>query len=132
MKHIQSFERLNESREDAQAIMDFVHNSPEGKDLLVILGENLADPTKSLDPKRTGRIYVLGAGAKTYMGKSHSGKYHFESVFGGKTYGTEFFDSVKDLIRGLCINVVGKRLELLGGFKREDIIKWAGENVPLG
>lgn len=131
MKHLKNFGQLNESREDGVSIMDAVANSPEGKDLCVILKADPANLGHWFEMVRTGRIYVRGAGSKTYMGRYEDGRFYYESVSNGKPFGTEYFPDIKSLLRGLWLNLAGKWSTHLG-LSKKDFMQWVDENIQPG
>jgi len=131
MKYLKGFKQINESRQDGLEIMDAIQNSPEGKDLCKILGIGLNRTlTETFDLKKTGRIYLLGAGSKTYMERSGD-TYYFESVSNGKPFATETFPTINELLRGLWSNILGKQLTYLA-IKKVDLRNWVENNIAPG
>jgi hypothetical protein len=130
MKYLKGFKQINESHQDGLEIMDAIQNSPEGKDLCKILGIDVNLATEIFDLKKTGRIYLLGAGSKTYIEKN-SNYYYFISISQGKYFGEESFPTIKELLRALWSNILGKQLTYLG-IKKEDLRNWVENNIAPG
>jgi hypothetical protein len=132
MKYIKTFIALNESHQDGLDIIDALKNSPEGKDLVKIASSG--DPNFNFDTafefKKTGRIWCIGMGAKTFI-ERRGNEYGFESISQGKYYGAEFYPTIKECLRALWTNLLGKKSIGLG-IKKDEFRKWIDANITPG
>lgn len=129
MKHLKTFYALNESLQEASVILDFLKDSPEGNDLFKI-GRNKTFEG-SFEARRSGRVHVIGFGSKTYIDKSERG-YCFQTLSNGKIFGQECYTTIGECVRQLWSSVIGRTLSLTYGIKKEEIRKWALDNIPVG
>jgi hypothetical protein len=131
MKHLKGFLQLNEAKQDGIEIMDFISTSPEGSDLMEIIGNGrpIADV---FDLKRTGRLWILGSyGSKTYIEKTPEGKYGIYSLSNGVIFSSEVYDTIQQTIRALWTNAMGKKITSLG-IKKKDYRDWAESTIQPG
>lgn len=129
MKHLKTFNALNESLQEASVILDFLRDSPEGNDLFKI-GRNKTFE-ESFEARRSGRVHVIGFGSKTYIDKSDRG-YCFQTLSNGKIFGQECYPTIGECVRQLWSSVIGRTLSVAYGVKKDEIRKWALANIPVG
>jgi len=133
MKFIKSFQSLNESKEEAIKIIEAIRNTPEGKDLCKILGVD--GTTKNFDDvfnvKRTGRIYIKGVAANTFIESPSVNKYFFTTEYHGKYYGSESSSTISDLIRKIWLNLIIRKISS-AGIKKEQLREWIDKNITPG
>lgn len=131
MKHLKGFLQLNESKQDGIEIMDFISTSPEGSDLMKIIGNGRAI-TDVFDLKNTGRVWVQGTyGSKTYIQKTPEEQYGIYSLSNGVVFSSEVYDTIQQAIRALWTNAMGKKITSLG-IKKNDYRDWAESNIQPG
>ena len=131
MKHLKGFLQLNEAKQDGVEIMDFISTSPEGSDLMEIIGNGRAI-ADVFDLKNTGRVWVLGRyGSKTYIQKTPEGQYGIYSLSNGVIFSSEVYDTMQQTIRALWTNAMGKKITSLG-IKKNDYRDWAESNIEPG
>jgi hypothetical protein len=129
MKHIKTFAALNESLQDSSDILDFIKNSPEGRDLFKVSGYPTFE--ENFEAKRSGRVHCNGIGSKTYVEKTPSG-YCFQSLSNGKIFGQECYPTIEECIRQLWSNVASKYVTNNYGVKKQEIRDWVLVNIPTG
>jgi hypothetical protein len=132
MKYIKSFSSINESHQDGLEIIDALKNSPEGKDLFTIANDGNPVPNfdRMFELKRTGRVWFHGGGSKTFI-ERQDGRYCFESISQGKYFGGECYPTIKECLRGLWTNIIGKRSTTLG-IKKDVFREWINNNITPG
>jgi hypothetical protein len=132
MKYIRSFSSINESHQDGLEIIDALKNSPEGKDLFTVANDGNPVPNfdEMFELKRTGRVWFRGGGSKTFI-ERQDGLYCFESISQGKYFGRECYPTIKECLRGLWTNIIGKRSTTLG-IKKDVFREWINNNITPG
>ena len=131
MKHIKYFSSINESHQDGVEIIDAIRNTPEGRDLQKLLMTYGREFESVFELKRSGRVYLIGYGSKTYMERTDRGDYMVTSLSEGVPFWTERYTTIQQLLREAFINHVSKRMSG-AGIKKEDVREWVSGNITPG
>jgi hypothetical protein len=81
---------------------------------------------------RTGRVYCIGFGSKTYIDKNHNGNYCWQSLSNGKIFAQECYSTLKECIREFFVTVVSRQISGMYGVKKEEMRNWVSSNIPVG
>lgn len=131
MKHIKYFSSINESYQDGVEIIDAIRNTPEGRDLQKLLMTYGLEFESVFELKRSGRVYLIGYGSKTYMERTDRGDYVITSLSNGVPFWTERYTTIQQLLREAFINHVSKRMTG-SGIKKEAVREWISGNITPG
>jgi len=131
MKHLKYFSSINESYQDGVEIMDAIRNTPEGRDLQKLLMTYDRGFESAFELKKSGRVYLIGYGSKTYMERTDAGDYVITSLSNGVPFWSERYTTIQQLLREAFINHVSKRMTG-SGIKKEDVREWISGNITPG
>ena len=131
MKHIKYFSSINESYQDGIEIIDAIRNTPEGRDLQKLLMTYGLEFESVFELKRSGRVYLIRYGSKTYMERTDRGDYVITSLSNSVPFWTERYPNIQQLLRGAFINHVSKRMSG-SGIKKEAVSEWVSGNITPG